>query len=107
MTRRDKKRFIRKFQKLRNENPNVIVLDVAKKCCVVNVTYRTLVRVMRENGYESLRTRQKGLLSDKDRKRRAHFARNALKQYDPEFWANYVLLYLDHSHTSIIHITTH
>ena len=95
MSRRDKKRFIRTFQKLRNENPNVTVLDVAKECRVVNVSYRTLVRVMNENGYKSLRPRQKGLLSSKDRKRRVRFARNALTQYDPEFWANDVLLYLD------------
>ena len=95
MSRRDKKRFIRTFQKLRNEYPNVTVLDVAKECRVVNVSYRTLVRVMNENGYKSLRPRQKGLLSSKDRKRRARFARNARKQYDPEFWANDVLLYLD------------
>ena len=74
MSRRDKKQCIRTFQKLRNENPNVTVLDVAKECRVVNVSYRTLVRVMNENGYKSLRPRQKGLLSSKDRKRRVRFA---------------------------------
>ena len=95
MSRRDKKRFIRTFQKLRNDNPNATVRDVAKECRVVNVNYRALLRVMNENGYKSLRPRQKGLLSGKDRKRRLRFARNALKQYDPEFWANDVLLYLD------------
>ena len=68
---------------------------MAKECRVVNVSYRTLVRVMNENGYKSLRPRQKGLLSGKDRKRRVRFARNGLKQYDPEFWAKDVLLYLD------------
>ena len=91
MSRRDKKRFIRTFQKLRNENPNVTVLDVAKECRVVNVSYRILVRVMNENGYKSLRPRQKGLLSGNNRKRRVRFARNALKQYDPEFWVNNVV----------------
>ena len=50
MSRRYKKRFIRTFQKLRNENPHVTVRDVAKDCCVVNVSYRTLGRVMNENG---------------------------------------------------------
>ena len=68
---------------------------MAKECRVVNVSYRTLVRVMNENGYKSSRPRQKGLLSGKDRKRRVRFARNGLKQYDPEFWAKDVLLYLD------------
>ena len=95
MSRRVKRRFIRIFQKLRNENPSVTVLAVAKECLVVNVSYRTLVRVMNENGYKSLRPRQKELLSSKERKRRARFARNALKQYDPQFWANDLLLYLD------------
>ena len=95
MSRRDKKRFIRTSQTLRNDNPNATVRDVAKECRVVNVNYRALLRVMNENGYKSLRPRQKGLLSGKDRKRRLRFARNALKQYVPEFWANDVLLYLD------------
>ena len=48
MSRRDKKRFIRTFQKLRNDIPNATVLDVAKECRVVNVSYRTLVRVGNE-----------------------------------------------------------
>ena len=95
MSRRDKKQFLRTFQKLRNENPNVTVLDVAKECRIVNVSYRTLVRVMNKNGYKSLRPRQKGILSVKDRKRRVRFARNALKNYEHEFWTNDVLLYLD------------
>ena len=97
ISRRDKKRFVRAFLKLRNAP----VLDVANERRVVNVSYRTLVRVMNENRYEFLRQRQKGLLSGKDRKRRVHFAQNALKQCDPEFWANDVLLYLDG--VSLIH----
>ena len=32
LTRKDKARFIRKFQKMRDENPNVKVMDVAKEC---------------------------------------------------------------------------
>ena len=86
MNRRDKKRFI---------SPKVTVFDVAKECRVVNVSYRTMVRVMNENRYKFLGPRQKGLLSGKYRKRSVRFARNALKQYDLEFWANDVLLYLD------------
>ena len=50
MSRREKKRLIRTFQKLRNDNPNATVLDVAKECRVVNVSYRALLRVMNENG---------------------------------------------------------
>ena len=95
MSRRDKKRFIRKFQKLRNENPNVTVFHVAKECHVVNVSYRTMVKVMSENGYKSSRPQQNGLLSGKYRKRRVLSAQNAFKQYNPEVWANKVLLYLD------------
>ena len=80
---------------MRNENPNVAVLNVAKECSAVHVSYRTLVMVMNENEYKSLRPRQKGLLSRKDRKRRVRFARNARQQYDPEIWPNDVLLCLD------------
>ena len=95
MSRREKKRFIRTFKKLRDENPNVTVRDVANKCRAVNVSYRTLVRVLNQHGYRYLRPRQKGLLSVKDRRRRACFARNALEKYDRQFWTDDVLLYLD------------
>ena len=95
MSRREKKWFIRTFQKLRNDNTNVTVHDVAKECRVANISYRTLVRVMNEHGYKSLRPRQKGLLSVKDRKRGVNFARLALKKHDREVWTDHVLLYLD------------
>lgn len=95
MSRREKKRFIRTFQKLRNENPNVTVHDVAKECRVANVSYRTLVRIMNDNGYRSLRPRQKGIISVRDRRRRVNFARTALKHYERQFWMDDVLLYLD------------
>ena len=95
MSRREKQRFIRTFQQLRNENANVTVHDVAKECSVTKVSYRTLVRLMNENGYRCLRPRQKGLLSEKDRRRRQCYARQAIQKYDRKFWTDDVLLYLD------------
>ena len=66
----------------------------------MNVSNRTLVRVMNENGYKSSRLGQNGLVSVKETERRARFNQTALKQYNSEYWAN-VLLHLDE--VSFIH----
>ena len=103
ISRREKQRFIRTFQQLRNENANVTVHDVAKECSVTKVSYRTLVRLMNENGYRCLQPRQKGLLLEKDRRRRQCYARQAIQKYDRKFWTDDVLLYLDGVATDALH----
>ena len=95
LTSKDKARFIRTFQKMRDENPNVRVIDVAKECEITNASYRTLVHPLNDAGYWWLTSRRKGLLSAIDRKKRVQYARAALRDYDRDFWTYNVLLYLD------------
>ena len=73
MSRRDKNRFLRIFQKLTNKTPSVTALDVANECRAMNVSYKQLVGVINENGYKFFKPRQKGLLPVKDRKRTVFF----------------------------------
>ena len=95
MSRKDKARFTRTFQKMRGENPSVRVMGVAKECEIRNVSYRTLVRTLNDAGYQQLTSRRKCLLSAGDRKQKVHYARAALRNYDRDFWTGDILLYLD------------
>ena len=80
---------------MRDENPNVKVIDVAKECEITNVSYRTLIRTVNDAGYRWLKCRRKRLLSADDRKHRVQYARAALRTHAKNFWTDYVLLYLD------------
>ena len=95
MTKKVKARFIRTFRKMRDENPNVRVEDVAKDCEITSISYRTLIHTLNDAGYHFLRSRKKGILSPNDRQRRVRYAKTALKYYDTHFWTDDVHLYLD------------
>ena len=64
MNKRERARFLRTFKRIRNENSNIKVMDIAKESEITrNVSYRTLVRVLNQAGYKCLRPRRKGVLS--------------------------------------------
>eukprot|EP00794_Sanderia_malayensis_P010359 gene10359-biopygen8500 len=95
LSRRDKDRFLRKFKTMRESNPNVHVMDVAKECEITEVSKKTLCQVFTNSGYQYIRPRRKGLLTLKDKKKRVAYALKALKDTSPAFWTDDVLLYLD------------
>ena len=80
MSRKDKGRLIRTCQKMRDDNPNVKIIDVAKECEIKNVSYRTLIRTINDARYRWLKSRRQGLLSANDRKQRVRYARAALRK---------------------------
>ena len=94
-TDRDRSRFLRKFLTMRQENPNVTVLEVGREAGMSHVSYRTLIRALNDANYYRLTARRKGVLSVEDRKKRVKFARDALRKYGSQFWSDNVLLYLD------------
>ena len=94
-TDRDRSRFLRKFLAMREENPNVTVLEVGREAGMTHVSRRTLIRALNEANYYRLTAIRKGVLSVEDRKKRVKFARDALNRYDTKFWSDKVLLYLD------------
>ena len=80
---------------MREENPNVTVLEVGREAGMTHVSRRTLIRALNEANYYRLSAIRKSVLSVEDRKKRVKFARNALNRYDTRFWSDKVLLYLD------------
>ena len=103
MSHRERDRFLRKFRSMREDNPNLTVMEIAKECEMSHVSYRTLVRTLNNAGYRCLRPRRKGILSAKDKKIRVLYARNALKKHEKSFWVEDVLMYLDGA--SFVHKT--
>ena len=79
MTKKVKARFIRKFRKMRDENPNVRVEDVSKDCEITSISYRTFIRTLNDAGYHFLRSRKNCMLSADDRQRRMRYAKTAIK----------------------------
>ena len=97
-TDRDRSQFLREFLAVREENPNVTVLEVGRKAGMTHVSRRALIRALNEVTYYRLTAIRKGVLSVEDRKTRVKFARVALNRYDTRFWSDKVLLYLDCPH---------
>lgn len=62
---------------------------------VHDVSRRTVSRFLNKSGYNYLQARKKGLLSDRDRKRRTKFAKSMLKHQREDIWTNKVAFYLD------------
>ena len=77
----DRSRFLRKFLTMRQENPNVTVLEVGKEAGMSHVSCRTLIRALNDVNYNRLTARRKGVLSVEDRKKQVKFARDALRKY--------------------------
>ena len=55
---------------------NIRVIDVAKECQITPVSYRTLVKALHDARYRFLNPRKKGILSAKDRRKRASYPRD-------------------------------
>ena len=92
---REKAKFLRTFKKMRDENANVRVVDIARESQITDVSYRSLVRILNKAGYRGLRPRQKGVISNADRRHRVRYAKEAFKKYEENFWTDDVLIYLD------------
>ena len=95
ISQRQQAKFLRTFRKLHEGGKNPTVADFMREAGAFKGSYRTHVRILNEAGYKKLVPRKKGLLSNKDRRFRKKFAREALKLYDDEFWSNDVAFYLD------------
>lgn len=106
LSMRDERILIRNLRKLRKRNVNFTVkqlLDFSGFDCS-STGYRSYVRCLHRNGYRSLQTRKKGILSELDITKRLKWARNCLKSgKDASYWENKIGFYLDG--VSFIHKT--
>ena len=84
---------------LRANNGHATVKSIVEKSglCFEMESQRTFSRYLNENGYRYLQAREKGLLSENDRKLRIRFARKMKRvvAQNPQFWTHEVGFYLD------------
>lgn len=94
VSERTEKRMIRNVSKIRAHNKNWIVRDLLQLTDIDNITERTGQRILNRNGYGYLVSRKKGIISETDRKRRLHFAKQWAKK-DSNFWRDDIAFYFD------------
>ena len=59
------------------------------------VSYRTVQRFLRKEGFQYLQAHKKGILTEKDLKERLKFAQKMQREYDDQFWKNSISFFLD------------
>ena len=92
----DDRNIIRSVHKLRLSEGSFTSRRVQTESGVLDVSNRTIRRVLNKHNYFYLRSRKKGLLTKKDLKKRLKFCRNIIKiNYGPQFWNNGIAFYLD------------
>ena len=92
-------KLIRALRELRTKYGHATVKSIVKRSGLSfeMASRRTFSRYLNENGYGYLQARNKGLLSENDRKLRIWFARKmkCMVVQNPQFWMHEVGFYLD------------
>lgn len=94
VSQRTEHRMIRNIAKLRSYNQNWNVRDLFKLTDIDNITERTGERILNRHGYNYLVARKKGIISEKDAKKRLRFARTWVKR-EASFWRDDIAFYFD------------
>ena len=94
---REKRLLLREIPKLRKSEGKFTVKRLMKQAGVSprNVSFRTVQLFLRSQGYKYLQARQKGLLTDKDLKKRLKFARKIKGEYNDSLWTEQIAFFLD------------
>ena len=96
---RDRRQLLRSMFKLRENNPGFSIKSLVAHSGLhmSGISYRTFYRELRDQGFQYLQARKKGLLRRSDRIKRLVFARECKKilQDEPEFFHKVIAFYLD------------
>ena len=103
VTDRDERKLIRALKRLRKTDGSLTSKKIQVEAGLIHLSNRTVRAILNKHGFKYLQARRKGLLSDKDLKRRLQFARNMLKNHQENVWTKHVCFYLDAS--SFVHKT--
>ena len=94
---RQKRLLLREIPKLRKSEGKFTVKRLMQQAGVSprHASFRTVQRFLRSQGYKYLQARQKGLLTDKDLKKRLKFARKIKREYNDNLWTEQIAFFLD------------
>lgn len=97
LTERDERLLLRQILVLRRDEGGFTVRRLMKQAGISlkDVSCKTVRRLLKRNGYQYLQARKKGVLTDKDRKKRLNFARKMKKKYSQSVWTKQIAFYLD------------
>ena len=103
INQRTERKIIRAIPKLRLKEGTFSVKRLLHFAGVthLNVSVRTVQRMLNRNGFFFLQARKKGLMSSKDLRERVKFARKIKTQYNASIWKKGIAFYLDG--TSFVH----
>ena len=94
VTEQDRRQIVRKVPRLREQLGTFTVKRLRLEAGVSHVSTHTVRRVLHKAGYKYLQSRKKGLLTSKDLKQRAKFARQSLRR-DVDFWRQEIGMFID------------
>lgn len=86
--------MIRSISKLRIVNRNWTARDLMNESGIKHVSERTVQRLLNRNGYRHLVARKKGVISEKDAKKRVQFAKLMISK-EESFWKEDIAFYFD------------
>jgi len=94
---RDLRRMKAKVKNLRKfDDPNFSAVKLREVCDLTHCSMRTVHRALKNDlGVQYLNTRQKGILSDKDRKLRVDFCKRCLRLVGDKLWLEGISFYYD------------
>ena len=97
LSARQQRVILRTLPKLREQNPSFsireLMLESGIKCNTISG--RTVIRFLHKHKYFLLQTRNKGLMTKKDLRRRVAFAKEMESRYNPNVWTEGVAFYSD------------
>ena len=94
---RQKRLLLHESPKLRKSEGKFTVKRLEQQAGVSprHVSFRTVQRFLRSQGYKYLHACQKGLLTDKDLKKRLKLARKIKREYNDSLWTEQIAFFLD------------
>ena len=95
VTKRDRRKIVLSLLRLRRTELDFTSQRIQLDAGVMHLPFRTLRRVINQEGYFHLQSMKKGLTSIKDKKRRVAFAHKMLKCYEVDVWRKDINFYLD------------
>lgn len=96
MTCTDVRRLRRKVKTLReSDDPNFTAVKLQNVCDLSFVSTKTIHRQLKEIGYQYLNTRQKGILTDEDRRKRTDFCKKCEQLVGDDLWIKAISFYYD------------
>ena len=95
-TKADDRHLLRKVKSLREkDDKNFTAVKLQNVCGLTSVSTKTIHRRLHENNYHYLNTRQKGILTDDDRRKRVRFCRKCQQLVGNKLWLEAISFYYD------------